>query len=43
MKIKANAHAKTHLRYHIIFSTKYRRNCLTNKIKEYINNQGNSS
>lgn len=29
MKIKANAHAKTHLRYHIIFSTKYRRNCLT--------------
>ena len=23
------AHAKTHIRYHIIFSTKYRRECLT--------------
>ena len=28
METKGNAHAKTHLRYHIIFSTKYRRKCL---------------
>ena len=31
------AHAKTRLRYHIIFSTKYRRKCL-NEIKEEIFN-----
>lgn len=37
MKIKANAHAKTHLRYHIIFSTKYRRNCLTNIREDVLN------
>lgn len=37
MKIKANAHAKTHLRYHIIFSTKYRRNCLTNIREDILN------
>ena len=37
MKIKPNAHAKTHLRYHIIFSTKYRRNCLTNIREDVLN------
>ena len=37
MKIKANAHVKTHLRYHIIFSTKYRRNCLTNIREDVLN------
>lgn len=33
METKGNSHAKTHLRYHIIFSTKYRRNCL-NEIRQ---------
>lgn len=38
-KYKSFNHAKTKLRYHIIFSTKYRRNCLTQiqeEIKTYI-------
>lgn len=36
-RFKSIAHAKTRLRYHIIFSTKYRRKCL-NEIKEEIFN-----
>ena len=28
-------HSKTYLRYHIIFSTKYRRKCLT-EIRDYV-------
>ena len=28
------AHAKTRLRYHFIFSTKYRRKCLTEEVRE---------
>lgn len=31
------AHAKTRLRYHIIFSTKYRRECLLNVKEEVLN------
>ena len=27
---KTYGHAKTNLKYHVIFSTKYRRKCLTN-------------
>jgi len=30
MKFKINNHAKLKLRYHFVFSTKYRKNCLTN-------------
>lgn len=37
MKIKPSAHAKTHLRYHIIFSTKYRRNCLNDIRQDVLN------
>lgn len=36
-KFKSVAHAKTRIRYHIIFSTKYRRKCL-NEIKESVLN-----
>lgn len=36
-KFKSIAHAKTSIRYHIIFSTKYRRKCL-NEIKESVLN-----
>lgn len=32
---KTYGHAKTRLRYHIIFSTKYRRKCLTD-IRQYV-------
>lgn len=32
---KTYSHAKTHIRYHIIFSTKYRRKCLEN-IKDQV-------
>lgn len=35
MKHKTYSHAKTFLRYHVIFSTKYRRNCL-DEIKENV-------
>ena len=34
-KYKTYAHAKTRLRYHIVFSTKYRRKCL-NEIKDSV-------
>jgi putative transposase len=32
---KAYGHAKTNLKYHVIFSTKYRRECLTD-IRKYV-------
>jgi len=34
-KFESIAHAKTRLRYHIIFSTKYRRKCLE-EVKEHV-------
>lgn len=34
-KFESIAHAKTYLRYHVIFSTKYRRKCL-NEIREEV-------
>ena len=37
LSYKSIAHAKTYLRYHIIFSTKYRRKCLNN-IKDSVLN-----
>ena len=37
MKYECFAHVKTRLRYHIIFSTKYRRKCLNNIHDDVIN------
>jgi putative transposase len=37
MKYESYAHAKTRLRYHLIFSTKYRRKCL-DQIKDKVKN-----
>lgn len=35
-KYKTYAHAKTHIRYHLIFSTKYRRDCLSEISEELV-------
>lgn len=36
-KYETYAHAKTHIRYHLIFSTKYRRDCLSEITKDVAN------